>query len=305
MSVERQTPFAPESQMAPAAHDLVEAGAPEETAADWFPGDATGCLAQTAPNASAPGAPARAPGDPVGTVMLAEPLPSARGTREREFVREGFAVFTIADAGELVRWLLQVEPDALVLDRRMAGPSGEVVQWMREHPPLRRTACYVLVLVPGEEDRQMLLEAGADWYIDKNALVNPLATVVRAGLEPGILGPLPPPRLAPRIRVAQPVEFLHAGRVASGETLNISQTGMFLKTPCPLDPGAQTLLGFSLPGQRRWECFARVAWCCRPEEDLPHPAGMGLQFLELEPDARAALAVSLASRGAAASGAAA
>ena len=305
MSVERQTPFAPESQMAEAAHDLVEACAAEDTGADWLPGGANGCPGQTAHSASAPAVPERAPGDPVGTVMLAEPQPSARGAREREFVREGFAVFTITDAGELGRWLLQVEPDALVLDRRMAGPSGEVVQWMREHPPLRRTACYVLVLVPGEEDRQALLEAGADWYIDKNALVNPLATVVRAGLEPAILGALPPPRLTPRIRVAQPVEFLHAGRVASGETLNISQTGMFLKTPRPLDPGAHTLLGFSLPGQRRWECFARVAWSRRPEEDPPHPAGMGLQFLELEADARAALAVLLASRGAAASGVAA
>jgi len=250
--------------------------------------------------APVPGEPARSPGEPAPTVLLAEQHPTARRAREREFEQAGFSVLTIPDEGELVRWLLQVAPDVLVLDRRLAGPSGEVVHWMREHPQLRRAACYVLALVPSPREREVFLEAGADWYIDKNALVNPLPSVVRAGLDPTTLWPPPPTRAAPRVRVAQAVEFAHGRRTASGETLNISQSGMFLKASKALDVGAHLLLSFSLPGHRRWECFAQVAWIRRPDDEHPYPPGMGLHFLELEPDAEAALAAFLAARAAAA-----
>jgi uncharacterized protein (TIGR02266 family) len=235
--------------------------------------------------------------------MLAEQHPTARRAREREFEQAGFSVFPIPDEGDLVRGLLQVSPDVLVLDRRLAGPSGEVVHWMREHPQLRRAACYVLDLVPSPREREVFLEAGADWYIDKNALVNPLPAVVRAGLDPTTLWPPPPTRQASRVRVAQPVDFVHGRRVASGETLNISHTGMFLKVSSVLDVGAHLLLSFSLPGHRRWECFAQVAWIRRPDDEHPYPPGMGLQFLEMEPDAAATLAAFLAAQAAATPGA--
>jgi uncharacterized protein (TIGR02266 family) len=229
----------------------------------------------------------------VATVLLAEPQVTARQVREREFARAGFAVSAITDSGELVRWLLEMAPDVLVLDRRMAEQGCELVEWMREHQQLRRTVCYVMALVPNPEERRLFLAAGADWYLDKNALVNPLPTVVRAALDPAALGALPPQRLAQRFTVKVPVEFMHGRRVTVGESLNISQTGMFLKTPTPLQTGSQTLAGFALPGHRRWETFARVVWTRHPGEEAPSPPGMGLHFFELEPDARAELDVFL------------
>jgi uncharacterized protein (TIGR02266 family) len=242
------------------------------------------------------GEPARGGPPPAPTVLLAERHPTARRAREREFAQAGFSVLTIPDEGELVRWLLQVDPDVLVLDCRLAGPGAEVVQWMREHPRLRRAGCYAMALVPTPREREMFLEAGADWYIDKNALVNSLPAVVRAGLDPTVLWPPPPTRRSPRVRVTQPVEFIHARRMASGESLNISQTGMFLKATRVPDVGAHLLLSFTLPGHRRWECFAQVAWIRRQDEDHPYPPGMGLQFLELESEAEAALAGFLATQ---------
>ncbi len=228
------------------------------------------------------------------TVLLAEPEPVARGVGKQQLESAGFTVLTAAREEDLDRYLAQVDAQALVLDRRMAGPSGEVVRRLREQQ--RRTACYVLALLPSGPDRQALLEAGADWYIDKNALLTPLPSAVLAGLTQAALPATSPIRPAPRVRIGLAVEYCHAGRMASGETINISPGGMFLKTPSPLDPGSLILIKFSLPGHRPWECFAQVMWRRNPEDEHPYPAGMGIQFLELEPEARTALADFVAAR---------
>lgn len=230
------------------------------------------------------------------TVVLAEPEPVARGVGKQQLECAGFTVFTAAQGEDLDRYLSQVDADALVLDRRMAGPSGEVVRRLREQQ--RHTACYVLALLPSGPDRRALLEAGADWYIDKNALLTPLPTAVRAGLAQAALPATSSVRPAPRVRIGLAVEYCHAGRMASGETLNISQGGMFIKTPAPIEKGS-LLLNFALPGQRRWECFAEAVWRRMPEEVHPHPRGMGVQFLGLEPEAQRALADFVARHGAA------
>lgn len=226
------------------------------------------------------------------TVILAEPEAPARWVRTREFEAAGFTVLPAADEAELDVALAQPGPEALVVDRRLVGPTGERLRRLRQDPRRRDTGCYVLVLVPTGPDRQTLLEAGADWYIDKTALVSSLARAVRAQIH----SVRPPagrrPRLAPRTRVALPIEYSPRGSVGSGETRDLSPAGLFVVTANPAAVGEMVLLGFTVQGARRWECFGRVLWNRRAGDAQPFPAGMGLEFVDLQPEATAALAIS-------------
>ncbi len=223
------------------------------------------------------------------TVILADPEATARWRQMQAFEAAGFSVLTAAQPHDLNRQLLECTPDALIVDRRLAGPGGEVVSRLRTNPRYQRPACGVLSLLPSEPERRALLRAGADWYIDKSALVSSLASAVRAQLDSGGLARLPG-RQAPRARVALPVEYTRGGATASGETLNLGADGMFLRTPSPSKAGSIVLLGFALPTCRRWECFGRVVWTQRPGDERDHPFGMGIQFVDLEAEAKAALA---------------
>ena len=220
---------------------------------------------------------------------MAEPQPSTRGIWTRDFERTGFRVLPAADEEQLDDLLDQGLPDVLVMDRRLAGPAGERVRRLRASAD-RRPLCVVLALLPTTPDRQLFLAAGADWYIDTLALISELPSVVRAAhgqsAPPGGL----PPRGPLRAFVTLPLDYCHGGCVASAETLNLSEDGMFIKSPSPADVGTLLLLGFALPGGRRWECFARVVWNQGPEDEQRSLPGMGVRFFGLDPEARGALA---------------
>ena len=225
-------------------------------------------------------------------VILAEPEASARWVGTREFEAAGFTVFPAGDEAELDRRLAQLDPAALVADRRLVGPTGERLRRLRQDPRRQHTLCYVLALVPSASERQVLLEAGADWYIDKTALVGFLAGAVSAQIRPAPPPAGRSPRVAPRTRIVLPIEYSPRGRVDLGETRDLSAAGVFVRTPSPADVGELLLLGFTGMGPRRLECFGRVQWNRQGETLQPYPAGMGLQFVDAQPSVTAALAPS-------------
>jgi CheY-like chemotaxis protein len=224
------------------------------------------------------------------TVILAEPEASARWVGTREFEAIGFTVFPAADEAELDRRLAQLDPAALVVDRRLVGPTGERLRRLRQDPRRQHTLCYVLALVPSASERQVLLEAGADWYIDKTALVGSLASAVRAQIQPVPSPAGRSPRVSPRTRISLPIEYSPRRRVDFGETRDLSAAGVFVRTPNPAGVGELVLLGFSVMGPRRLECFGRVQWNRQADVAEPFPAGMGLAFLDVQPGMTAALA---------------
>jgi uncharacterized protein (TIGR02266 family) len=92
----------------------------------------------------------------------------------------------------------------------------------------------------------------------------------------------------PRIPITFPVEYMRDDRSVSGTCLNLSQGGMFINTTRPMSPQSEILLTFTLPGQEHpfW-VKARVVWTNPPSNENYFPAGMGVQFQELNPrDAR-------------------
>lgn len=204
----------------------------------------------------------------------------------------GYEVHTAPGGAEALKAARVTRPDAILLDVEMPGMDGfETCQRLKADPV---TAAIPVAKLTATQDRQLnqkAFKAGAGATILKSVnsarLLNMLRVVLTTARDR---------RTAPRVAAALAIEYEDAERAAAGETLNVSPDGMFIKTPRPADMGALLLPRFSLPGSPRWECSARVVWVRPPEGDHPYPEGMGVQFVDLPPDARAALAAFVAAK---------
>src|SRR6187401_883156 len=68
---------------------------------------------------------------------------------------------------------------------------------------------------------------------------------------------------------------------------NISEMGIFVRTTDPLKLNTKLRLTFAPPGAESFQLDGCVAWvnCVRENGDNPNP-GMGIRFVELQPDER-------------------
>lgn len=70
-------------------------------------------------------------------------------------------------------------------------------------------------------------------------------------------------------------------KVVSGRSVNLSRSGIFIRTPNPLPVNRTLTLGFSLPGiPEPFEAKGQVIWS-NPKAGKTHPQGMGVKFLDL------------------------
>jgi len=78
---------------------------------------------------------------------------------------------------------------------------------------------------------------------------------------------------------------------------NISVGGMFVDSPVPLPEGTRLRLAFRLPASRTIEVGGEVRWTTRiAGQPVPHP-GMGVAFVGLGADDRAAIVKYVAEHG--------
>lgn len=202
----------------------------------------------------------------------------------------GYEVETTSSGSEAMKVARATRPDAILLDVEMPGMDGfETCRRLKADSITRAIPVAMLTGSLDPEVTKKAYEAGAGATIPKSASAARLLNLLRVFLRI-----TRDRRLAPRALVALPVGYEHSGRVVSAETLDINEGGMFIKTPSPADVGDLVLLRFALPGGPRWECSARVLWTRRPEDDHPYPQGMGVQFLDLQAEARAAIAALVA-----------
>jgi len=102
-------------------------------------------------------------------------------------------------------------------------------------------------------------------------------TLVTAQIRRGTL----PAR--PRATVRFPVEYQITAPAIAAYCLNISEGGMFIRTPDPAPPNREIRVRFRLPHlDREFRAHGRVAWSNPTPLANPFPPGMGVQFLGLE-----------------------
>lgn len=86
-----------------------------------------------------------------------------------------------------------------------------------------------------------------------------------------------------RVPVAFQVTYSTAGAFLVAYTSNLSQGGVFLDTPTPLPVGTAVKLSFTTPSAPEPIVVdAVVAWVRETPTPEGHPAGMGLQFGQLD-----------------------
>jgi uncharacterized protein (TIGR02266 family) len=93
---------------------------------------------------------------------------------------------------------------------------------------------------------------------------------------------------APRLGVQLPAEFQSLKVFTTAQSFDISSRGLFLRTTQVLSAGEEILVRFKLPGVAHpFKAVGRVIWSSATETPHGHPAGMGIQFLDLNPQEQA------------------
>ena len=93
---------------------------------------------------------------------------------------------------------------------------------------------------------------------------------------------------APRLGVQLPAEFQGLKAFTTAQSFDISSRGLFLRTTQVLSAGEEILVRFKLPGVAHpFKAVGRVIWSSAAETAQGHPAGMGIQFLDLNPQEQA------------------
>jgi uncharacterized protein (TIGR02266 family) len=87
----------------------------------------------------------------------------------------------------------------------------------------------------------------------------------------------------PRVNVRLPVEYQLTAPAIASYCLNISQGGIFIRTPDPAPLNREVIIRFRLPDlDRELRIHGRVVWSNPTPAANPFPPGMGIQFLGLD-----------------------
>jgi uncharacterized protein (TIGR02266 family) len=135
----------------------------------------------------------------------------------------------------------------------------------------------LVALCDGTHRLPQLLEAGT---LDEWTALTYLARFVKLGmLEHGVAAK----RASPRLGIQVPVEFASLKDFKTARSLDVSARGMFLRTSQVYPVGEDVVVRFSLPGVARpFKAVGRVTWSSPTDTPQGLPAGMGVQFLDLD-----------------------
>jgi len=116
-------------------------------------------------------------------ILLADDSPVLRKAVARLLVAHGHEVEEAADGAEAIDLVLTRPPDAVLLDLHMPRVTGWVVcRLMKEDPALCRIPVLVLTSYDEPEDRFWAEQSGADGYIRKTEVGQPLLDRLDAAL---------------------------------------------------------------------------------------------------------------------------
>ncbi len=175
------------------------------------------------------------------------------------------------------------------LRRSVGAPEGPIRMFaVFREGLLRRTLPsgfhQLVTLCDGTHALPQLLDAST---LDEWTALTHLARFVKLGmLEHGVAAK----RASPRLGVQVPVEFVSLKELRAARSLDVSARGIFLRTGQVYPVGEEVLLRFNLPGVARpFKTVGRVTWSSPTDTPQGLPAGMGVQFLDLDGPAQAVI----------------
>jgi len=104
-------------------------------------------------------------------ILLVEDSKPIRRGNERALIQAGYEVICALDGESAVRFALEEKPDLILLDLLLPKMNGpEVLQHLKNDPVTAEIPVVILSSLT-DKNREKLIEAGAEEYIEKNSLV--------------------------------------------------------------------------------------------------------------------------------------
>jgi uncharacterized protein (TIGR02266 family) len=212
---------------------------------------------------------------PKQKILVVDDAPVFRELGSLFLARSG-QVITASYGGEALVAMERERPDVVVTDLHMPGMDGDVLcREIKSDPNLCQTPVIVVTAGVSADERSRAVLAGADDVISKpirrSALIQAVNRFLRA----------PPLQGLPRVAVETPVRLSLTREETVGNLRNLSRGGIFVEAESTQPPQTELRLRFQLPGaEEPLAPSARVIW--RRPACAEGPAGMGLQFLELD-----------------------
>lgn len=209
-------------------------------------------------------------------------------TMERQFLSKTPASVVEAQTVEQALSLCRLQkPDLIYLDFALPGTNGpDFCRQLKADPGLNPVPIILLYDEAHPEQLDLSQQAGCDGVLTK-----PLDRRRFLELGRSLLAGIREPRRSCRL----PVRFRRGKRLCTGEGLDISSGGLFLKCPETLEPGEalKVEIQLSLPGEEGPWIFVsgNVIWVNTPDGPLKsnHPEGYGVKFTVMSTQASAVL----------------
>lgn len=118
-----------------------------------------------------------------------------------------------------------------------------------------------------------------------------------AELLPGVVGAPASRRASPRVELIAEVDLSSQTNFFSGFSTDIATGGLFIASFTLVPIGTTVAVRFTLPGGAEISCEGEVQWLRAFNEAVTESLpGMGIRFVDLDPQAKAAIADFIASR---------
>ncbi len=177
------------------------------------------------------------------------------------------------DIPSAIRLLNTRKFETVVVDLKLGGQAGDLLQRVRLSPSNRTTVAFAVT--GSAREAAMAFEAGSNFVLER-----PLTTTSVGRTLKAAYGLIVQERLRYfRCSVSIPatIHKRDTGEIRC-QILNISQGGMAIVTPAPLKPGAGVCVEFTIPGKRAGiEVHSEICW-------YDEKGRAGLRFLESSPE---------------------
>ena len=220
-------------------------------------------------------------------LLLADDPEILKAMERSIFTREGFLLTITGSGQEALEIIADQDPLLAILNLDMRDLNGDLCCRQVKDDPVLRATPIILTARPNQKNElERCGRSGCDEILNKPidgqnliALACRLLNIVHRA----------PPRYAVRLdaRIAH-----HGGKPASGRILNLHAGGAFVQTKNLHPVETRLTLFVDIPGSAGSLTFqGRVAWVNHPEwiKNPRLPPGMGIQFLDLGPEAKEAI----------------
>ena len=217
------------------------------------------------------------------TIVVADDTAFVRDRFTSTLQAAGHRAVAVTNGNDLVA-LVTADLDRIglvVVDLRLPHANGvNLIRRLRRIDPARPAIVVFSGTIASATEVQELAALNVSGYVNEYTALQHILP----SLSPHLYSDEVNRRSSPRVALGIPVAYRFGNTIAAAVTLNISRSGLAVRTTSPLEKGVVVRTRFRLPkGRRDIDVEARVAWSDKG-------VGMGLEFMNFGLDDQAAIA---------------